>query len=89
VRRKAEFIEGDITELNKKIEDTSKALDEIEKKLDELYGELRRLNGEGRRQQRTPIQKKQHVEPRSVEVSFADIAIIKDKKEDKSKNNKD
>ncbi len=83
-RRKAEFLENDINELNKKIEESSKALEEIEKKLDTLYGELRQIGGESRK--RAPIQKKQHSEPTPIETSLYDMAIIKDKKEEKKNN---
>ncbi len=91
-RRKSEFIEGDILDLNKKIEEASKALDEIEKKLDTLYGELRKLNGETRKHSTGGpgdrgghVPKKQFQEPRNIEVSLADIATIKSSKSDREK----
>ena len=77
MKRKADFVKGDIEELDKKIEETYAKLQEIEKKLDVLYGGLRKQRGQYREKRheyhQAPVQ----------EVSFADIAIIKDKKEDK------
>ena len=77
MKRKADFVNGDIEELGKKIEETYSKLQEIEKKLDVLYGGLRKQRGQHREKRheyhQAPVQ----------EVSFADIAIIKDKKEDK------
>ncbi|MCL5428060.1 MAG: hypothetical protein M1321_02660 [Candidatus Marsarchaeota archaeon] len=82
MRRKAEFVEGDIAELTKGLEESSKSLEGIEKSLDSLYGELRKLNGERMRrsvEHRDRERKKQEA-PKPVEVSLADIAIIKDRK---------
>ncbi len=80
MRRKSEFIEGDIIALNKGVEDAGKGLDEIEKKLDMLYGELRKLNGERARKSAVHQERKKQEQPKQVEVSLADIAVIKDKK---------
>ncbi|GEM_PF-479056 len=84
MKRKAEFVAGDIIDLNKKIEETNLGLQELEARLDVLYDGLRK-------QRAPPRQKKQEQhQPHQVqEVSFADIAIIKDKKEDKKNNNGD
>ncbi len=82
-RRKTEFIISDIAELNKNIEESNKKLIDIEKKLDELYGELRKLSG----QQRKPniFHKKEKLpEQKPMEISLADIAIIKGKNEKES-----
>ena len=77
MKRKAEFVDGDIEELTKKSEETYAKLQELEKRLDVLYGNLRKQRGQHREKKhefhQAPVQ----------EVSFADIAIIKDKKEDK------
>ncbi len=82
MRRKSEFIDGDIAGLNKTIEERSKALDEIEKKLDLLYGELRRLNGEMRHHSAPKPERKKQEQQKPIEVSLADIAIIKGKKKE-------
>jgi hypothetical protein len=77
MKRKAEFVNGDIEDLTKKSDETYAKLQELEKRLDVLYGNLRKQRGQHREKKhefhQAPIQ----------EVSFADIAIIKDKKEDK------
>ncbi len=88
MRRKAEFVEGDITELTKGIEEANKSLEEIEKTLDLLYGELRKINGERRRSTEHRERKKQE-QPKPVEVSLADIAIIKGRKNDKKEEKDD
>lgn len=75
LKRKAEFVASDIDDLTKKIESTNLELQELEKRLDVLYNGLRR--------QRAPPRQRKPQEQKSAEVSFADIAIIKDKKEDK------
>lgn len=75
MRRKAEFVAHDIEELTKQIENTNRELQELERRLDVLYSGLRRSRGMSKPKAR-PEQKLQ-------EVSFADIAVIKDKKEDK------
>ncbi len=78
MKRKAEFVNSDIEELNKKIVETQTQLQELEKRLDVLYGGLRKRRGQQR--DRKPHE---HHQPPVQEVSFADIAVIKDKKEDK------
>lgn len=74
LKRKAEYVNSDIEDLKKKIEATNQELQELEKRLDVLYSGLRKTRGPPR--QRKP-------EQQTAEVSFADIAIIKDKKEEK------
>ncbi len=85
LRRKAEYIANDIAELTKRIDDTSEQLKGIELKLDDLYSRLRRMNATERRRPgpmvRHPIQEK-----KPMEISLADIAVIKDRKEDKPKD---
>ena len=84
MKRKAEFVQGDIEEMNKKIEETSQKLQELEKRLDVLYGGLRR------RRSSQPRQKKQEFhQPQQQEVSFADIAVIKEKKKEAKKDGGD
>lgn len=80
LKRKIEFVAGDIESLGKSIEETTKELQELEKRLDVLYTGLRRQRGASQPRQQRP----RPVEQKNAEVSFADIAIIKkDKKEDK------
>ena len=89
MRRKAEFVESDIAELTKGIEAANKSLEEIEKNLDVLYGELRKLNGERMRRsaEHHDRERKKQEAPKPVEVSLADIAIIKGKKNGNKKEN--
>jgi hypothetical protein len=61
-------------------------LEGIEKTLDDLYSRLRKLNGYEKRSQVQRQQKHVAIEPKHAEISFADIAIIKDKKEEKPKD---
>lgn len=84
LRKKAEFIIKDIAELTKGIEQTTAGINEIEKKLDILYANLRQLSGAERRK-RAPIKRELH-DVKPVEISLADIAVIKDKKEEKPKD---
>ncbi len=73
MRRKAEFVAHDIEELTKQIENTNKELQELERRLDVLYSGLRRSRGQANKPR---VRQEQKIQ----EVSFADIAIIKDKK---------
>ncbi len=82
LRRKVEYIDGDIVELTKSIEQIEASIAEVDKRLDVLYSELRRMTGEARRQR--PRQERIPSEPRRVEVSLADIAVIKDNKQRRS-----
>ncbi len=82
MKRKAEFVDGDIAELTKGIDGANKALATIESSLDILYGELRKINGE-RMRRNTEHREREHKkqeQPKPMEVSLADIAIIKGKK---------
>ncbi len=85
MRKKADFIARDIEECKKKLEEQEKLIGEQEKKLDELYTNLRKLSGMQRRSQgrREGGSKRSMQEPQHMEVSLADIAIIKDKKGEK------
>ncbi len=86
LRKKLEFIDNDIIQLNKQLTELDAKIKESDKKLDVLYSELRALAGAGERRQRNDRDKKQQREqPKLQEVSLADIAIIKDKKGDKQK----
>ncbi len=80
IKRKAEFVAGDILELNKKIEEIGTQLQELEGRLDVLYNGLRR--------QRAPLRprKQEHHQPQQQEVSFADIAVIKEKKKEEKES---
>ncbi len=82
LRKKLEFINKDIEELTKRISESEVRIKESDKKLDDLYSSLRAISGEARRRQR-PERQHQREQPRAQEVSLADIAIIKEKKEDK------
>ncbi len=87
MRKKAELIEKDIEESRKKAEEQEKLIAEQDKKLDDLYSKLRRLTGMTRRpirKERRPMQ-----EPQPVEISLADIAVIKDKKNGDQDTGKD
>jgi uncharacterized coiled-coil DUF342 family protein len=75
LKRRAEMLATDIEELNKKIEEKEKLVKESEKKLDELYDNLRGLLGKKKEKR-----KEKRVAPKPQEISFADVAIIKDKK---------
>ena len=81
MKRKAEFVNSDIEEMNKKIEETNVRLQELEKRLDVLYNGLRKQRAPPK--QRHHAHQEHHQQPQQQEVSFADIAIIKDKKDEK------
>ncbi len=74
IKRKAEFVESDILEMQKKIEETNAKLHDLEKRLDVLYGGLRKHRS------LTRPRKQEYHQPQVQEVSFADIAVIKEKK---------
>ncbi len=82
LKKKAEYIDGDIEALAKSIEELEKKIEESDKRLDELYSNLRRLSGaQKRREQERHGGKKQIEEPKKMEISLEDIAVIKkDKK---------
>ena len=82
LRKKLEFINKDIEELTKRMADSELKIKESDKKLDELYGALRAMTGEARRRQR-PEMRKPREQQKPQEVSLADIAVIKEKKEDR------
>ncbi len=81
LRRKQEYIVSDIAELTKRIAEAEAALGEAEKKLSEIYASYRKKQDwEPRRKE-----ERKHTEPRHDEISLADMAIIKDRKEEKEK----
>lgn len=82
LRKKLEFIDKDIKELTGRIAESEAKIKESDKRLDELYSSLRAMTGESNkpRQER----KQQREQPKAQEISLADIAIIKDKKEGKA-----
>ena len=86
LRKKLEFINKDIEELTKRISEAEAKIKESDKKLDDLYSNLRSISGEARRRQR-PERPHQREQPKVQEVSLADIAIIKEKKEDRDNHN--
>ncbi|MCL4365260.1 MAG: hypothetical protein M1569_00115 [Candidatus Marsarchaeota archaeon] len=86
LRKKLEFIEGDIIELNKRIDEAEARIKVSGKRLDELYSNLRSLTGETKRKSK-PGGKQQHREEHNKqEISFADIAIMKEKKDEKKED---
>ena len=86
LRKKLEFIEGDIIELNKRIDEAEARIKASGKRLDELYSNLRSLTGETKRKT-SPGGKQQHREEhKKQEISFADIAIMKEKKDEKKED---
>ncbi|MDE1860753.1 MAG: hypothetical protein KGH72_03465 [Candidatus Micrarchaeota archaeon] len=84
LKKKSEYLEKDIAQLTKEIEELNNGIKESDKKLDVLYSDLRRIIGEDNRKARQ--EKKQREPTKAVEISLADIAIIKDKKEEKGQN---
>jgi uncharacterized coiled-coil DUF342 family protein len=87
LKRKVEYVNGDIQALTTEIAGIEKQIDEVDRKLDELYSELRYLTGQERRRQRQ--QERKTPEPKPVEISFADIAVIKDSKGSKRSSSGD
>jgi hypothetical protein len=83
LRRKEEFIVNDITDLTKKIDESKDAVAQTNKVLDDLYANVRRIQGTQRRT--SEFKERKHIENKQQEISLADIAVIKDKKEDKEK----
>ena len=81
LRKKLEFINGDIESLTKRIDESEKKIKESDKRLDELYSRLREMTGEARRRLKPEKKARDQAKPR--EVSLADIAVIKERKEDK------
>lgn len=83
LRRKLEFIEKDIEEATKKLAEYQEQLKLSDRRLDELYDNLRKHLGERREKQRHERYEKHGKHERKqdpqqpVEISFADIAIIK------------
>jgi uncharacterized coiled-coil DUF342 family protein len=86
LRKKLELIDKDIEELTKRITESEAKIKESDKKLDELYSNLRSMTGEVRKR---PERKQQREQPKAKEVSLADIAVMKDKKETDSSSDMD
>ncbi len=85
LRRKLEFIEKDIVDIGKRIDELEAKIKESDKKLDELYSNMRAITGEARRAQRSDRPRQPREQKKPAEISIADIAIMKDKKGDKGK----
>ncbi len=84
LRKKLEFIDGDIVQLEKQLVELDEKIKESDKKLDVLYGELRSITGAATRRPQFDRDRKQPREqPKPQEVSLADIAVIKEKRSDK------
>ncbi len=82
MHKKVELVTNDIEEASKQIDEVQKKIADSDKVLDDLYGELRRItgyrNGE-HRGSRTSSERKEGGQKQPAEISFADIAVIKDK----------
>jgi uncharacterized coiled-coil DUF342 family protein len=80
LKKKLDLINGDLVDINKQIEEQEKKILESNKALDELYANLRSLTGYkgGRKQsgERKPGGRPQ----KNAEISLADIAVMKEKK---------
>lgn len=88
LKKKEEYLSNDIESLGKRVAELEEKIKESEKKLDVSYSRLRQLTGDERRRSR-PERKPQR-EQKSVDISLADIAIIKKgKKEDKGEGEED
>ena len=79
LRKKVDLIVGDIEEITKQIDEQEKKILESNKKLDDLYSNLRSLTG-FRGERYNNVEKKASKPRKNVEISLADIAIMKDKK---------
>ncbi|MDE1825483.1 MAG: hypothetical protein KGH61_05235 [Candidatus Micrarchaeota archaeon] len=89
-RKKVELIKGDIEDATKALEELEKQILESNKALDNLYNELRSLTGyRGERQERKPGERRVSRPQKPQEISLADIAIIKDKKNGNNSSEED
>ncbi|MDE1804622.1 MAG: hypothetical protein KGH59_02475 [Candidatus Micrarchaeota archaeon] len=80
-KKKVELIKGDIEEAIKLIGEQDKKILDSNKVLDLLYDELRSITGyRGERREYKPGERREHKPQKPQEISLADIAIIKDKK---------
>ncbi len=82
LRKKLEFIDKDIVELTKRIDDSEAKIKESDKRLDDLYSRLRAATGEARMKPKREGNWKRDRQ-KLQDVSLADIAVMKDKKEGK------
>ncbi len=87
LKRKVEYINKDIEELTKQINEIEGKINEVDRKLDELYSNLRKMTGQARRRPRPEGGgPRKAPEVKQVEISLADIAIIKGKEKKHSEN---
>lgn len=88
LKKKEEFLNKDIESLGKRVADLEVRIKESDKKLDVSYSRLRQLTGEERRRSGLgrPERKPPREQQKSVDISLADIAIIKDKKKEKEQD---
>ncbi len=87
MKKKLNFIVGDIAQLKKEIDEYDKKIEESNKKLDELYGELRSLTEFKRPTRRPERREHEHQkEPKAMNISLEDIAVIKKKKNGNSQS---
>ncbi len=87
LKKKLNFIVGDVAQLKKEIEELDKKIEESNKKLDELYNELRSLTDFKRPPKRFEQRKERdhNNEPKAMSISLEDIAIMKPKKNSNNK----
>ena len=82
LKKKLNFIVEDMAQLRKEIDTFDKKIDESNKKLDELYNELRSLTDFKRAPKRFEQRRERNhnEEPKAMNISLEDIAIMKPKK---------
>ncbi len=81
LKKKVDLINGDITDINKQIEEQEKKILESNKTLDDLYSNLRSLTGfRGERKQSGSRERRPGKQQKNAEISLADIAVMKDKR---------
>lgn len=87
LRKKAEYLNSDIDSLGKRLTELETAIKESDKRLDVYYTNLRRLTGEDKNRNRGKFDKQGvKKEQKNIEVSLADIAVIKESKKEKSED---
>ncbi len=86
LRKKLEFIENDIVELNKRVEEAEARIKASDRKLDELYSNLRSMTGEAAKRKAKQEHRPHKDDHKSKDISFADIAVMKEKKDEKKED---
>lgn len=85
MKRKIEFVNGDVEELTKQAEEQEKLIDESDKRLDSLYADLRSMTGFKREQKKH--RERKFVQKQAEMPSIMDIAVIKDAKNPQNEKN--